>query len=139
LSAWRRLALDRFPHLQSEINSAADAAHLWRILHAELLRAYAHIEPATIRAIHDYGAWTLTESQSPSLTAAAMSECYSRLIDESWTADSPELRRPALDLALYWAPDLLTRIYWTYFHSLLPKHQQREFIAELAIGKPPRD
>jgi len=138
MSAWRRVALERFPGLQAEINGAADSADLWRILRAELDRAYSHEEPATIRAIHDYGAWTLSHPRSET-TAAAMSECYSRLIDESWTSDSAEERRKALDLALYWDAELLTHIYWSHFHSLLPKHQQREFIAELGIGKPPRN
>ena len=139
MSAWRRLALERFPQLQQEINQAPDARALWRLLCAELERAYAHEEPQTIRTIHEYGGWTLTHSHARELTAAAMSECYSRLVDEAWKSEQMEERRKALDLALYWDSELLTRIYWSYFHSLLPKHEQREFIAELGIGKPPRE
>ena len=138
MSAWRRVAHERFPELKNEIDRADSPAALWQELKRELDRSYAQENRKLIRAIHDYAWWMIDVTHSPELAEAAIDELYRPLVQVHWPAEDWDQRRPALEIPQYLAEDDLNALYWEYLHKLVPPGCQREFIAELGIGKPPR-
>src|SRR5438270_8395495 len=138
MAAWRRIAHERFPDLKNEIDRSDSPAALWTELKREFDRAYLQDDTRLIKAIHDYGWWMIDTTHSEELARAAVDGLYAPLVQTSWTAEDWEARRPALELTNYLGDDNLTSLYWDYLHSLVPDGRQREFIAELGIGKPVR-
>jgi hypothetical protein len=138
MSAWRRIAHERFPQLKTEIDKAANPAELWQELKREFDVAYTYDESAKIQVIHDYALWMIETTHSADLAQAAVDGLYRPLIEQSWMADDYDLRRPALEMPQYLGDDSLTALYWDHLHAIMPAGKQRDFIAELGIGKPPR-
>lgn len=138
MSAWRRVAQERFPQFKAEIERARDAAGLWIELKREFDRAYSYDEGRIIHAIHDYAVWMIEETRSEEMAQAAVDGLYRPLIEHDWAAEDFEVRRPALELQKYLGEAKLTSLYWDYLHAIVPAGRHREFIAELGIGKPAR-
>lgn len=138
MAAWRRIAQERFPQLKAEIEDSDSPAALWCELKCEFDRAYAYDEIKAIQAIHNYAWWSIAETRSLELAAAAIEGLYRPLIEHSWAAEDFEERRKALELANYLGQDKLTSLYWGYLHTIVPPGKHRDFIAELGIGKPAR-
>jgi hypothetical protein len=138
MSAWRRIAHERFPDLKQEIDAAENARGLWDELKRAFDIAYAHEETQRIRAIHDYALWMLEETHSREMQQAVVDGFYRPLVQDHWADEDWDRRRPGAELPLYLSDDQLASLYWDHLHSLVPDGRQREFIAELGVGKPPR-
>jgi hypothetical protein len=138
VSVWRRTALERFPQLQQEINDAASVRDMWSLLKREFDRAHSHDEPQVIRAIHQYALWMIAQSRSAELAQAALDALYRPLLQENWASEDWDERLPALELNQHLTDEELAALYWEHLHRMVPVGRQREFIAELGIGKPPR-
>jgi hypothetical protein len=138
MSAWRRIAHERFPDLKHEIDAADSARGLWDELKRAFDIAYTHDEAKRLHTIHDYAWWMLEETHSREMQQAVIDGFYRPLVQEHWAEEDWERRRPALELPLYLNDDQLAALYWNHLHALVPTGRQREFITELAIGKPPR-
>ena len=138
MSAWRRIAHERFPQLKTEIDKAGSPAALWVELKREFDRAYNYEETKVIKTIHDYAVWMIEETRSDELAQAAVDGLYRPLIEQNWNSEDFEQRRLALELLQYLGEEKLTSLYWRHLHSVVPAGKHREFIAELGIGKPQR-
>lgn len=138
MSAWRRIAHERFPQFKTEIDQAESPAALWVELKNEFDRAYAYEENKIIQAIHDYAVWMIAETRSEEMAQAAVDGLYRPLIEQNWIAEDFARRRPALELPKYLGEAKLTSLYWDHLHAMVPTGRHRDFIAELRIGKPLR-
>jgi hypothetical protein len=138
VSAWRRIAHERFPQFKTEIDKAESPADLWVELKREFDRAYSYDETKAIKAIHNYAVWMIEETRSDELAQATVDGLYRPLIEQNWSSEDFEQRRPALELPKYLGEEKLTSLYWKHLHSVVPAGKHREFIAELGIGKPQR-
>lgn len=138
MSAWRRIAHERFPQFKTEIDQADGPVALWAALKREFDRAYSYDESKIIQTIHGYAIWMIEETRSEEMAQAAVDGLYRPLIEHNWTAEDFEARRPALELPKYLGEAKLTSLYWDHLHAMIPAGRHREFIAELGIGKPAR-
>ncbi|GAC1646646.1 MAG: hypothetical protein NVS9B15_04880 [Acidobacteriaceae bacterium] len=138
MSAWRRVAHERFPDLKNEIDRAASPDELWKTLKREFDRAYLQEDVPLIKAVHEFGWWMIDSTHSAEMANAVVDGFYRPLVETNWVADDWEVRRPALELSQYLGDERLTSLYWDFIHDIVPAWRQREFIAELGVGKPVR-
>jgi hypothetical protein len=80
MSAWRRVALERFPKLREEIERSENVSMLWTDLYLRFFRA--HEEPVDlemIRRCYEYAWWCFNESKNPDVTDAVGMGFYENL------------------------------------------------------------
>jgi hypothetical protein len=80
MSAWRRVAIEKFPKLEALIAKSESVGMLWTELWFVFCEAHKEpIDEATIRGIYEFARWTYKESRNSEIATSTVCHFYEHL------------------------------------------------------------
>jgi len=104
MSAWRRLALEKWPQYKLEIEMSNDVRDLWIFLNEKFIQAHYVPDPKLISEIYEYADWCLANED---LAQVTLLDFYESLPDD------PKVREDMVHWLRWGDLEWLSRI-WQY-------------------------
>ncbi len=132
MDGWKRVALEKFPHLRELIEKDETTTELWIDLLWNLENAYKEkpINGKFIDDVYDYASWSLVESNDDNVKSSALIYFYENLPSFNETArnDIPNRmsRENFLGMTEIYKYSLSEEEHAAYMKEMLEKYDERE-------------